>query len=139
MADITLNGTASLASPLPPEADQMSDLTAGEDLLAFQPCYIKATDGLVYKATGAAATDAAQVHGYPIIPRKAGQPVSLYAGPMDVYLPTAAGLTPGKRLYLTATAITTFVIVADAATTGGVAPIGHTVDGSRARMWASRY
>jgi hypothetical protein len=128
MADLvkTTGTTPSLASTLPGGPDQNAYLVAGEDLAAFDPCYIKSTDGLVWRASGAAATDAAQVHGYPIVDRKAGMPVELHYG-VEAYYDFTPALTPGKRLYLGSTVGK----YADAATTGGTKPLGHTLEGNR--------
>lgn len=46
-----------------------------------------------------------------------------------------AALTPGADLFLAASA----GALADAASTGGSAPIGYVVDATRIHVWQSRY
>lgn len=138
MAEIVRTGSASLASTLVPHNHIHSYLEAGEDLPGFDPCYIKSTDGKVYRSIGTTAgADASQVHGYPFLDRKLGQEVDLYWG-VEINWPTAAGLTPGKRVYLSLTAGTAGRL-SDTATTGGTGPIGHTIDGQRVFLTKSYY
>ena len=138
MAEIVKTGTASLASTLVPHNHIHSYLEVGEDVSAFDPCYISSATGKVMRSLGTvAAADASTVVGYPFTDRKNGQEVDLYWG-VEVYWPTAAGLTPGKRVYLSATAGTNGRL-SDTATTGGTAPIGHTIDGQRVFLTKSQY
>lgn len=132
MAQIAKSGTPSLASLLPNGADVLSGLMAGEAIGAFDACYIKASDGLVYKSTGTAANAAAKVHGYASKDTDSGEPVTLYK---NVRVRYGAGLTPGATIYLSATAGT----LSDAATTGGTAPIGFVVDATRVHLDISNY
>jgi hypothetical protein len=53
----------------------------------------------------------------------------------DVNINYGSGLTPGAKVYLSATA----GAIDDAATTGGTAPIGFCVDATRIHVWQSRY
>lgn len=132
MAAIAKSGTPSLASVLPPANCKISGLLAGEAIGAGDPCYIKASDGLVYLSTGAAANAAAKVRGF------AAQAASINAGVtliFDVNIRYGAGLTPGADVFLGATA----GALADAASTGGTAPIGFVVDATRIHVWQSRY
>lgn len=131
MADIAKSGTPSLASVLPPQNCQLAGLRAGEALGAGDACYIK-SDGLAWKSTGAAANAAAKVDGYAAEACAVGEAVTLF---FDTNFRYAAGLTPGIRVYLSATA----GALADAATTGGTAPIGFAVDATRVHLWQSRY
>lgn len=131
MAQIAKSGTPSLCSVLPNGADVLAGRVAGEDLGAFDACYIK-SDGLIWKSTGTAANAAAKVHGYAPKATKAGQPVTLYK---NIRVEYGSGLTPGATIYLSATAGT----LSDAATTGGSAPIGFVVDATRVYLDASRY
>jgi hypothetical protein len=55
---------------------------------------------------------------------------------MDVNFRYGAGLTPGATLYLSGTVAGG---LADAASTGGTAPIGFVIDATRIRVWAARY
>jgi hypothetical protein len=131
MAQIAKSGTPSLSSPLPNGADVLAGLFAGEDLAVWDACYIK-SDGLVWKSNGTSANAAAKVDGYAPAVTKAGEPVTLYK---NVRVRYGAGLTPGARIYLSATAGT----LSDAATTGGTAPIGFVVDATRVHLDVSRY
>jgi hypothetical protein len=76
---MTLLATPSSASPdasttavLP----TISGMLAGEDLIVG-PCYIKASDGLVYNSNGTAANEAATTFGFNIRQNiKSGEPVT---------------------------------------------------------------
>jgi hypothetical protein len=132
MADIAKSGTPSLASVLPGQNDRHSGLLAGEDLAAFDACYIK-SDGKVWRATGAAANAAAKVRGYAAEACKSGEAVTLF---FDIVARYGAGLTPGADYYLSGA---TAGALADAASTGGTAPIGYAVDATRIALMRSRY
>jgi hypothetical protein len=131
MAAVTLTGTPSLTTTVPCPSNHISGLRAGEELFAGALCYIKASDGLVYLATGAAANAAAKVDGMALQAADIGEAVSLY---FDVNVRYGAGLTPGARLFLS-----TGGLIVDAATTGGTAPIGFVIDATRIRVFQSRY
>lgn len=131
MAQIPSSGTPSLASVTPPQSQQIVGLYAGEALTAFAPCYIAAT-GKVMLSNGTAAGAAAKVDGYAAAATSINEPVTLY---FDVNSRYGAGLTPGARLFLSATAGT----FSDIATIGGTAPIGFVVDATRIHVWQSRY
>lgn len=132
MAEITKSGTPSLAS-LHPDLNRLPSLVAGEDLGAGDACYISASDGKVYKSTGAAATAPAKVRGYAPQAVKSGGQVSLY---YNVRFNYGAGLTPGANVFLSGTVAGG---LADAASTGGVAPIGFVVDATRIELTISDY
>jgi hypothetical protein len=131
MATIAKSGTPSLSSVLPPANCKISGLLAGEAIAAGDPCYIK-SDGKVWLSTGAAANAAAKVDGFAAQAASVGEGVTLV---FDVNIRYGAGMTPGARVYLGATA----GILSDAATTGGTAPIGFVVDATRIHVWQSRY
>lgn len=134
MADIAKSGTPSLSTLLPPPNAKCSGLTAGEAIGAFDACYIKASDGKVYKATGAAANAAAKVDGFAAQAYASGDTdVTLY---WDVRVNYGSGLTPGARYYLSGA---TAGALADAASTGGTAPVAHAVDATRIEIYRSRY
>lgn len=132
MANIAKSGTPSLASLTPPQNCQTAGLRAGEAIAAGDACYIKAADGLVWLSTGAAANAAAKVRGFAMEPASTGDPVTLT---WDVVFNYGAALTPGADVFLSATA----GALADAATTGGTAPIGYVVDATRIALQRSRY
>lgn len=132
MAEITKVGTPSI-SGLHPHLNHLPSLVAGEALGAGDACYIKASDGKVYKSTGAADTEPARVHGYAPKATKAGQQVTLY---YNVRFQYATALTPGAKVYLSGTVAGG---LADAASTGGTAPIGFCVDAKRIELFPSMY
>lgn len=128
MAEISKSGTPSLASVLPPQSSQIAGLRAGEALAAGDACRINAADGLVYRSSGAAATSAANVHGYAAEACASGEAVTLWHG---VHFRYGAGLTPGASYFLSGTVAGG---IADVATTGGTAPLGFAVDATRIRL-----
>ena len=132
MADIAKSGIPSICSVGPQAANRLSGLKAGEDIAAGDACYIKAADGKVWRATGAAANAAAKVRGYACEAAKAGQAVTLAHSVMWRY---GAGLTPGTPIFLSATA----GAIADAATTGGTGEIGFVWDSTRVFLRQSAY
>lgn len=130
MADIAKSGTPSLAS-VTSQVNSLASLKAGEAIAAGDACYIK-SDGLAWKSTGAAANAAAQVYGYACQAASVGEAVTLA---YDVRFRYGAAMTPGTKIFLSATA----GLIGDAATTGGTAPIGVVVDATRVHLWQSRY
>lgn len=124
MAAVSKSGTPSLSTLLPCPAHQLSGLIAGEALAAGDACYIK-SDGLVYKATGAAANAAAVVYGFAAQGYAAGAGVTLFHGVTFNY---GSGLTPGALYYLSGT---TAGGLDTATSTGGTTVIGFAVDATR--------
>lgn len=133
MAEISKSGTPSLASTLPPQSQRPSGLLAGENIAAGDACYIKASDGRVWRSSGAAVAAAAKVRGWAAEAAKAGQGVTLLK---DVNMHYGAALTPGADYYLSGTVAGG---IADAASTGGTAPIAFAWDATRIHVMASRY
>lgn len=131
MATLTKAGTPSLATYLPPASCQTAGLLAGEDLAAGDACYIK-SDGKVWRSTGTAVAAAARCDGFAAMATKAGEAVTLF---FDVVFRYATGLTPGERVYVSATA----GALDDAATTGGTAPVGYAIDATRVMLRRSTY
>lgn len=115
MATITRVTNRSLASTLLPPHKRLSGLKAGEALTRLDACRI-ASDGLVYKASGAAANANARVRGFADDDTAIGEAVTLLNDGLVAY---GSGMTPGEDLYLSATAGQ----LDDAATTGGTVPI----------------
>jgi hypothetical protein len=128
MAEIAKSGTPSLASVQPPQSQQIAGLRAGEALAAGDACRVNAADGLVYRSSGAAATAAANVHGYAAEACASGEAVTLFH---DVTFRYGAGLSPGTSYFLSGV---TAGALADAASTGGTAPLGFAVDATRIRL-----
>lgn len=133
MADVAKSGTPSLSTRLPCAGHNVgSGLTAGEAIAAGDACYIK-SDGKVWKATGASANAAAKVDGFAAMAAALGEAVTLFT---DVTFRYGAGLTPGARYYLSGA---TAGALADAASTGGTAPVAFAIDATRIRVLSSRY
>jgi hypothetical protein len=132
MADIAKSGTPTISTLGPdPGSCKLPTLYAGEAIAAGDACYVK-SDGLVWRSTGAAATAPAKVAGYAPMACGVGDAITLF---FHVCFRYGAGLTPGATLFLSATA----GAIADAATTGGTAPIGFVVDATRVYLYQSRY
>lgn len=131
MATITKVGTPSLSTVVPCPAHQISGLLTGEAIAAGDLCYIK-SDGKIWKSDGSAADAEAQVRGMAMQAAAVGESCTLYHGVTVRY---GSGMTPGAKLYLSATD----GLIDDAATTGGTAPIGFVVDATRIHIFQSRY
>jgi hypothetical protein len=129
MASIAKSGTPSLSTAIPPTTNSLSGLYAGESLSAGDACYIKTSDGKVYRSIGTAANAAAVVDGFALSDCPIGEVLSLYWG---VNLRYGAGLNPGTFAYLDTTAGG----LSDAATTGGTVPIGRVIDATR--IWVRK-
>jgi hypothetical protein len=125
MAAVTKSGTPSLSTMVPCPAHQLSGLVAGEAIVAGDACYIKAADGKVWLATGAAANAAAQVDGFAAKNYAVGQGVTLY---YNVHFNYGSGLTIGALYYLSGTTAGGLV---DAASTGGTTWIAKAIDATR--------
>lgn len=134
MSDIAKSGTPSPSTLLFCPAHQVgSGLTAGEDIAAGDACYIKGSDGKVWKATGAAVNAAAQVRGFAAEAAKSGEAVTLLK---DISFRYGSGLTPGANYWLSGA---TAGAIADAASTGGLEPVAFAIDATRIHVMASRY
>lgn len=105
---------------------------AGEDIEVGRVCYIKASDGRIYKADGTAANELARVRGIYVGPytARAGEAVTLHSG-LEVSYVTTTALDPGANLYVGTTAGN----LDTAATTGGVRPCGYV----RASLGSNTY
>lgn len=135
MATVAKTGIPTVITmALPNNCRVGSGLICGEDLGACDACYIKASDGLVYKSNGTAANAAAKVRGFSATACKVAQndAVTLLT---DVDFRYGAGMTPGADLFASATA----GALDDAATSGGTAPVGFVVDATTIRVFQSRY
>ncbi|MFN7949443.1 MAG: hypothetical protein U0Z53_29070 [Blastocatellia bacterium] len=130
---INKSGTPSLATTLPGNNSKLTGRIAGEDLDLFDACYIKASDGKVYRSSGAAANAAAKVRGYAATKAKAGEAVTLI---WNVSVRYGSGLAPGTSVYLDDSAPGA---INDAPTTGGTGEIGFVVDATRIYLTRSTY
>lgn len=131
MGDIAKSGTPSLSTVQPQPANRISGLLAGEAIAAGDACYIK-SDGLVWKATGAAANAAAKVRGFAAEAAAVGEAVTLLHG---VTIRYGSGLTPGADYFLSTNA----GLLSTTSTTGGTAPVAFAVDATRIFVFQSRY
>lgn len=102
MALLTVLADASIDAASAMYAPQRSALTAGEALLALAPCVLR-VDGLVYMSNGTAADANAQFDGFTAKAYAVGDSnVTLFG--IGTKLRYAAGLTPGSKYYIGATA-----------------------------------
>lgn len=134
MASVSKSGTPSVSTLLPGgECYVGSGLLAGEAIGAGDACYVKASDGKVWKSTGAAANAAAKVRGWAAGGAAVGEAVTLMSG-VDFYY--GSGLTPGTDYYLSGT---TAGGLDTATSTGGTAAIAFAIDATRIRVRQSAY
>jgi hypothetical protein len=129
MADIVKDAQASMDTITAQDAPQLSgNLFAGEALAVMDACYIKASDGKVYRSNGTNADEAAKFDGF--VPRAAaaGQPVSLYSNGIRARYANAT-MTVGANLFVSVTP----GALANAASTGGTVPIARAYDSSNIR------
>jgi hypothetical protein len=131
MAAINKSGTPSMSTAAPPTNCSISGLYAGEAISAGDACYIKTSDGKVYKSTGAAANAAAVVDGFAPSDYSTGDAMSLY---WNVNFRYGASLSPGSFAYLSGT---TAGGLDTATSTGGTVPIGRVVDATRIYVFKS--
>lgn len=133
MALLTRSSTASGDTTHLIKVPQISgDLYAGEALDAVAPCYIKASDGLVYMSNGTAATEPARMMGFTARAVAAGQPVTLYR--IGARFGYGSGLTPGALYYVAATAGR----LDTAATTGGLVAVAEAINSTDIQVIAMR-
>lgn len=95
------------------------NLYAGEALAVADVCYIKASDGKVYRSNGTAVNEAAKFDGIVARACAVGEPVTLFG--LGARFRYGSGLTIGTDLYVAATAGG----LDTAPTVGGVDPIAR--------------
>lgn len=124
MATVAKSGTPSPSTPSPGFEHQITGLYAGEAIAAGDVCYIKTSDGKVWKSNGSAANAAALYDG--VAPKAASvdEAVTLHKGVAFAY---GSGLLPGTRYFVGTTPGT----LSDVATTGGTVPIAAALDTTR--------
>lgn len=123
MALLTRATDASVDASTAMFVEQISGKVAGENIDACAPCYVSATDGLVYMSNGTAANAAAKVDGFSAESARAGQGVTLLGRGLRMRY-SAGGLTPAALYYLAATAGR----LDTAATTGGTLALCKAID-----------
>jgi hypothetical protein len=102
MSLITRLSTASLDVSTARNAPQITGLSAGEDLDACAPCYIKSSDGKAYMCDATADNEAAEFAGFAPRAVLSGEPVTLFG--LGTRMRYGSGLTPGDIYYVGATA-----------------------------------
>lgn len=133
MALLTRNSTASGDTTHLMKVPQISgDLYAGEALDPVAPCYIKASDGLVYMSNGTAVAEAARCMGFTARAVALGQPVTLYR--IGARFGYGTGLTIGATYFVAATAGR----LDTAATTGGLVAIAEAITATDIQIIAMR-
>lgn len=132
MAAITLSNV-SIDAMTAMKAGQISGLKAGEALSAGHACYIKASDGLVYKSTGAADTEPARIHGFVARDAAIGAPVTLFGVGARFHY-AASGLTPGAQLFLSGATAGELATAASVGDSLGVAFAVNATDVMVARL-----
>jgi len=133
LADIAKSGTPSLSTiGIDPGSQKAPPLPCGEAIAAGDACYIK-NDGLIWRSTGAAANAAAKVRGFAPTKANTGEVLTLVH---NVVMNYGASLTPGADYFLSGA---TLGALADAASTGGTAPIAYAVDTTRIYIKSSGY
>jgi predicted RecA/RadA family phage recombinase len=138
MAEVTKGVIPSLSTPAASPPDLISGLLAGEDIAAGDAVYLK-NDGKIWKATGAAANAAAKCIGFAVKAASAGEAVTVArvnSGIMIGYHPKVGGsdVAAGTPLYLSGTVAGG---LADAASTGGTAPIAIAIGDGRIMLGAT--
>jgi hypothetical protein len=110
-------------------APQVSQKLLGEDIGSAVTPLRMAADGLLYRATAAAANASARIFGWSTRKGKAGQPMAVYGlGAVAKYADET--LTPGNIYYLGETAGT----LSSIATTGDAVGCVQAIDASNVRI-----
>jgi hypothetical protein len=130
LAAVSKSGTPSITTAAPPTNCSLSGLFTGEAIAAGDACYIKTSDGKIYKSDGTAANAAAVVDGFAPEAAASGDALTLY---WNVRFAYGASLSPGSFVYLATTA----GALDTAATTGGTVPVGRVVDATRIDLFRS--
>lgn len=128
MVAIVKASGVSITTAVPPTSCNISGLLAGEALAAGDACYIKTSDGRVYRSIGTALNAAAAVDGYVPADTAIGEALSLY---FHVQFQYGAALSPGTFCYLSGTVPGGLDTVAS---TGGTMAIGRVIDATRIRL-----
>lgn len=103
MSTITKVSTASMDTSSALFAPQKTgSLYAGEAIDVAAPCYIKASDGLVYMSDASAADEVAKFDGFAPKAYRVGDAVTLFG--LGARFKYGSGLTPGANLYISGTA-----------------------------------
>jgi len=118
---------------LPPANCKLTGKIAGEEIGPGDACYIKTSDGKIYRSTGAANNAAARVRGFAALGCKAGEALTLY---FYVTYRYGASLPLGEDLFLSATVPGGLATTAPFA---GALPVAFVVDDTRIYVRQSTY
>jgi hypothetical protein len=124
MASISKVTPVSISTAAPDAEHSLSGLYAGEAIASGDACYIKTSDGKLWRSIGTAANAAAVVDGFAAGDAAVGDPLTIY---YNIRFRYGATLSPGSYVYLDTVAGG----LSDAATTGGTTPIGRVIDATR--------
>lgn len=127
MAEVSKGAVPSPSTLVPPATNIVAGLLAGEAIAAGDMVYVKASDGKVYKASGAAANEAARAWGMAPDAASAGEAVSIYHHMAFGYKPNVGGTPSAVNaiLYLSGTVAGG---LADAASTGDAIGVARVID-----------
>lgn len=127
MAAVTQGQTPSLADLVVGAEHIIAGFLAGEDIAEGSLCYVKASDGLVYKASGAAANEAAGAWGMNQEAASAGEAITLFHNVVFGYKPLVSGspVAANTLLYLSSA---TAGALQDAASTGDAVGVVRVLD-----------
>src|SRR5262245_21591538 len=129
MAAITKSANVSMDTVSGSKAGTVSGKIAGEAIAKGDACYIKASDGKIYKAINTAANEAANVAGLAADAAAINEAVTLYSAP-SIWEYSDGNLTPGALVYLGGVAGG----LDTAAGTGHPTPVAHALDSQRIRV-----
>lgn len=131
MSAVTKGSNVSLATDLVNDSNRTVPLFVGEDIAAGDACYIKTSDGKVYKSTAAAADPAAECDGFAVAAALVAQrqTISLYHD-VDINY-AASGLSPGSFLYVSPT---TAGSLQTTAPPNQAKPFARVIDATRIRV-----
>jgi hypothetical protein len=132
MATVTKASDASVDTITAMKADHLAgNLYAGEALAACDFCYIKASDGKVYRTNATSSgTEATRLAGVTPVAVAINNAVTLLGVPLRMRY-AASGLTPGAIFYLSATAPGG---LDTAATTGDAVGVAQAIDDTDVRV-----
>jgi hypothetical protein len=126
---VTKSANASVDATTGMVAPQVSQKILGEDIASPMTPLTMHADGMLYRATAAAANANARIFGWSTRAGKAGQPMTVYGvGVVGKY--SDEGLTPGNILFLGETAGT----LSSIATTGDAVGCAQAIDASNIRV-----
>ncbi len=133
MTDIAKVGTPSLSSINPPQPNIMTGLLAGEDgIEAGDACYIKPSDGKIWRSVAGGTDDEAQVVGFALFDADEDDHLEIAE---DVTFEYGSGLTPGAQVFLSTNA-GAICPIGDMDASAWM-PIGRCLTATRIRLWRS--